>query len=313
VVKGHVKDVNDMIEGAKEKELANAKMIKDMNKTTSATFSSAEAESDVFYGARRFFTAAQPRESNITFGAHYSAASGRDGSRRGSASASPDIRFDRRRHCAAPPAVTSATIPQTPQPAATVQVKAKSAPSSANFASNSHDEQWREASENLKVSYDLTNIPKVLDTQFEKMDNVERYAGSLKSSVIEVGNTWTKKSKLNILSSLKDSILNAKKQEEEKDKAFDLLDALSRSGSLPIACAELHVMVASTHCFKKSVMNTVVEDNINPIEKIERSNLLVASVIHGVKAVELLEDKKEINSISRNAAYLLTEQEDMLV
>ena len=40
---------------------------------------------------------------------------------------------------------------------------------------------------------------------------------------------------------------------------------------LPIECATLHVVVAATHCFDKSLVNTVVEDNVNPIEKAERS------------------------------------------
>lgn len=57
-------------------------------------------------------------------------------------------------------------------------------------------------------------------------------------------------------------------QEEEKKQAFDLLDALSRSGSLDVDYASLHVVVAATHCFAESLMNTVVKDNINPIEKV---------------------------------------------
>ena len=71
----------------------------------------------------------------------------------------------------------------------------------------------------------------------------------------------------------KTSSLNSDKQKSERQKAFDLLDALSRSGvSSPMShAAELHAVVASTHCFDKSVVNTVVQDNVNPIEKMERS------------------------------------------
>jgi hypothetical protein len=58
--------------------------------------------------------------------------------------------------------------------------------------------------------------------------------------------------------------LDSSAQKTEKDKAFDLLDALSRSGALPIACAELHVMVAATHCFDKSLIGTVIQVRKKP-------------------------------------------------
>jgi hypothetical protein len=59
-----------------------------------------------------------------------------------------------------------------------------------------------------------------------------------------------------------------KEQKVLKNEAFDLLDALSRSGSLDIQEASLHVLVATTHCFAETLMNTLLKDNINPIEKV---------------------------------------------
>mmetsp|Transcript_27114 Transcript_27114/g.40611 ORF Transcript_27114/g.40611 Transcript_27114/m.40611 type:complete len:97 (+) Transcript_27114:2-292(+) len=82
-------------------------------------------------------------------------------------------------------------------------------------------------------------------------------------------------------------------QKKERNKAFDLLDALSRSGSLPIACAELHVFVAATHCFENSLMATVIQDNINPIEKMEKSMLIVASTIFDLSPAHLLKNEQE--------------------
>lgn len=38
--------------------------------------------------------------------------------------------------------------------------------------------------------------------------------------------------------------------------------------ALAFAHCALHVVIASTQCFDKSVMQTVTRDNINPIEKV---------------------------------------------
>jgi hypothetical protein len=82
--------------------------------------------------------------------------------------------------------------------------------------------------------------------------------------------------------------MSTDQQKTEQNKAYDLLDALSRSGCLAVDAAELHVLIAATHCFDKSLMNTLVQDNINPIEKLERSLLIVASTIQDKPALELI-------------------------
>ena len=66
--------------------------------------------------------------------------------------------------------------------------------------------------------------------------------------------------------------------------------ALSRSGALPLEEASLHVVIAATHCFDKTLLETVIEENVNPIEKVERSVVIVASTIHQKPASALLND-----------------------
>jgi hypothetical protein len=82
--------------------------------------------------------------------------------------------------------------------------------------------------------------------------------------------------------------LFAKEQKEEKAKAFDLLAALSKSGALEIEEASLHVAIAATHCFDRTLLDTVIQENVNPIDKVERSHMIVGSTIHGRPAAELL-------------------------
>jgi hypothetical protein len=134
-------------------------------------------------------------------------------------------------------------------------------------------------------SIDFTMIPKELDALFEKQDT----DSALRSTIIEAGSSWTRTRQEKILTKAAKASLNSDDVKSEKNKAFDLLDALSRSGSLPIACAELHVIVAITHTFEQDIMGTVIQDNINPIEKVEKTYIMMASKIHaGTRAAHLI-------------------------
>ena len=124
----------------------------------------------------------------------------------------------------------------------------------------------------------MTTIPNELDAKYLKLD----LDGTLRPSIIKVnaGITWVKKFQRNLLTKSETKSLTKSNLKEERDAAFDLLDALSRSGALDINCAELHVVVAATHCFARTVVDTVIMDNVNPIEKVERSVLIMGTTIH---------------------------------
>ncbi len=101
---------------------------------------------------------------------------------------------------------------------------------------------------------------------------------------------WSKTSQKGLLSGSTEETLTGDDQRGERDKAFDLLDALTKSGAIPLEHASLHVVIAATHCFDKTLVDTVIEDNVNPIEKVERSVMIVATTIHDRPAAELLMD-----------------------
>lgn len=95
-------------------------------------------------------------------------------------------------------------------------------------------------------------------------------------------------------------------QRESKAVAMGLLDALTLSGGLPLEHAQLHVIVAATHTFDKSVTETVVRDNVNPLDRVERSTLILASTVHGVPPKALLRPS-ELPRVSRASPILFEE------
>merc|ERR1719428_1099854 len=131
---------------------------------------------------------------------------------------------------------------------------------------------------------DYTEVPKEMDKQFEALDK----DGLLRPTIINPGEVWTKKAQKALLGNPQTSTLRSDEQKSEKQQAFDLLDALTRSGALPVSHASLHVVLAATHCFDKNIMDTVVQNNVSPIEKVERSTLIMASTIHGKPAAALV-------------------------
>jgi hypothetical protein len=141
---------------------------------------------------------------------------------------------------------------------------------------------------------DFTTIPKQLDSMFEQHDT----DSAIRATILEASQPWKRMRQENLLSKLKESFLSQDDCKSEMNKALDLLDALSRSGALPIAFAELHVVVAVTHCFENDVMGTVVQDNINPIEKVEKSILMVASAIQGESVHQLVAEGPQFQRLT---------------
>jgi hypothetical protein len=68
----------------------------------------------------------------------------------------------------------------------------------------------------------------------------------------------------------------------------------------------LHVVIAATHTFDDTLMGCLVQKNVNPIEHVERSLLIMGSVLHGISPVGLLRE----NQVARmkeldNAIYAM--------
>ena len=105
---------------------------------------------------------------------------------------------------------------------------------------------------------DLTKVPSELDARYLALDS----DAALRACTITPSSPWTKSSTASILAKPVESTLEGEEQGKARSAAFDLLDALSRSGALPIENAALHVVMGAVHRFEEGLMDTVVKGNI---------------------------------------------------
>lgn len=207
--------------------------------------------------------------------------------------------------CAFTPVPAPAPVPKpaptsTPAPAPQKQiVQAKPKPEEPRQYLPAEDGHIEAGTEQNAVE-DYTKIPGLLDKQCGTLD----LDSALRPTTIKMAETWHLKFQRGLLSKPTSRSLDSEAQDEEKAKAFDLLDALSRSGALPICSASLHIVLASTHCFDKTLMDTIVKANVNPIEKIERSILLVAGVVHNTNARSMIKPEA-VGRIAEFSPHLL--------
>jgi len=202
----------------------------------------------------------------------------------------------------APPPAQPQAVASLPPPPPTPSVQPQPQPQSQSQQPQSQEQQQpveesREKSSSAisggtwgvrpEEDVDYTKIPAVLDQRFEILDE----DSALRPTIIKPGNVWEKRAQKALLANPVTETLTNDELKKEKNKAFDLLDALSRSGVLSIDSASLHVVLAATHCFDKSLMNTVIQDNMNPIEKVERSTLIVASTVQNKMPMDLIKDE----------------------
>ena len=158
-----------------------------------------------------------------------------------------------------------------------------------------------------EVVVDYRKLPAEIDSRAEKFDR----NSALRSAIITPEVSWEKKFQVSLLQrTMETSTLGTEEQISQKNSAFELLDALTKSGALCIDDATLHVVLASTHFFDLSLLETVINQNINPIERVERSSLILASVVHDSLPKDLiLPSQLSRLQLSSPALLLLSEGE----
>ena len=151
------------------------------------------------------------------------------------------------------------------------------------------------------AGFDVTALPRRLDAAFDRLDG----DACLRPTTIKCSTPWRVSSQKGLLSATKQTTYDSDRLATEKRKAFELLDALTRSGANPLLSTQLHVVVAATHAFDHDVAETVIRDNVNPILKAERSSLLVASTLFGAAPRSLVEPSRVPALATAHEAALL--------
>jgi len=151
------------------------------------------------------------------------------------------------------------------------------------------DNMASSTSRNVVVQKDWTKMPNLLTS------NVAKYSDNacLRPTILTVGQTWVRETKPGLLSkSVKNTSFSNEEQQKEKNRAYDLLDALTTSGELDFDNCHLHVVMCATHCFDQTLLDVICQSNVNPVEVVERSAMIMACTIHGVDPLELVEENE---------------------
>lgn len=131
---------------------------------------------------------------------------------------------------------------------------------------------------------DITSLPKLLDKRIEAWDP----ESSIRPTIIKTPTSWTRRRNASLLSSRHSTSLDSASLEDERKAALDFLDYLSRSGSLQLKHTTLHVVIALTQCFKRDLIDTLIHENLNPIDRLDRAVVLISSVLRDTAPSELV-------------------------
>jgi hypothetical protein len=196
-----------------------------------------------------------------------------------------------------PPAPKKPEVDKKPEPAKKADDKKpeQKKPDGAEDGGGDDAANDGDGDEPAAEAVDFTKVPSLLDERFGTLTN----DGAVCATKITVANEWRRKFQRSLLAKQQEETLDADGLATHKNKCFDLLDSLTKSGGLAIELAELHCVILSTHCFVKSALHTITRDNINPIEKVEATQLIVAAALHGCSARALVREAQ----LERVATY----------
>ena len=166
-------------------------------------------------------------------------------------------------------------------------------------ATNSGESPRATETTTTSEDFSINTLPSRLEARMESFD----IYNSLRPTQLKVSEIWEKKHFPSLLGGEQTLVMNSEQKKVHHNQCFDLLDALTKSGAIPIEDAELHVILPSSHCFSNSLMETVYKNNINPITQVENSILILASTILD-RSPSLLVNPDQLNRIKEQSPEL---------
>jgi hypothetical protein len=190
-----------------------------------------------------------------------------------------------------------------PNIASQAPIEVPPAPVVSNPAdTQSSSNQVSEPKENDPPTYQEANVSKVEITDgkytdfpraIEKRFEVYQTDVPTRPTIIKLGSVFTHKKTVGLISAPVTDTLGESEQKTQLAKALDLIDALTKSGDLPLSDCQVHIINASTQYFEDTLMDTLIKKNRNPIEPLERSTMILASFLHSAGVSELVNDEEK--------------------
>lgn len=164
------------------------------------------------------------------------------------------VRSDESNTRAEPVVQTRSQPPQPPSPSSS-QGEATSSGQSTGEQSSSPDAKPNSTSasngdpsalllpQSQEERLDYTQFPRLLESALDRLDS----AAAVRPTLLHPATTWGRRRQTDLLSQPRAEDLNSDALGKERQRAWDLLDALTKSGLLPLEEATLHVRTPS--CF----------------------------------------------------------------
>eukprot|EP00754_Rhynchopus_humris_P031236 Rhum_TRINITY_DN15326_c0_g1::Rhum_TRINITY_DN15326_c0_g1_i2::g.151842::m.151842 len=177
----------------------------------------------------------------------------------------------------------------TPDVNAEVHVKQQASPEKAQKAQGEAAPQEKDGEkQTVERKGGGVGVFETFPTRLEEAMSAHDLSDALRPTIIRTGPVWKRRSRQSLISDFETSELPAEERRIEHVRALSLLDALTKGGALDAPHSEVHVVVPTTHHFERALMATLAHDNVNPIEAIESSMIIVATTLYNTTAQELV-------------------------